>query len=118
MGERREERGEMNMKVVFWNVAGLENKDKDFWEGLREWDMTGLSETWVERERWNRIEIKLPKGYVWGMRKAIRSSRKGRAKGGMVMGIKKELIELGRRIETDREGMLIGRVKWEKKYGG
>lgn len=25
-------------KVIFWNVAGLRNKDRDFWKGLEYWD--------------------------------------------------------------------------------
>lgn len=33
-GGRRDE----GWKVVFWNVAGLGNKDRDFWKGLREWE--------------------------------------------------------------------------------
>lgn len=28
------------------------------------------------------------------------------------MGIRKELIEEGRKIEMDREGLVMGRVKW------
>jgi len=50
-GERRMERGWMDrverkgieekenegyIKVAFWNVAGLGNKDKEFWRGLEE----------------------------------------------------------------------------------
>lgn len=34
-------------KVGFWNVAGLENKDREFWESLKEWDVIFLSETWI-----------------------------------------------------------------------
>lgn len=37
-------------KIAFWNVAGLRNKDKEFWQGLREWDVMMLSETWVDRK--------------------------------------------------------------------
>lgn len=28
------ERG--NWRIVFWNVAGLNNKDKEFWKSLKE----------------------------------------------------------------------------------
>lgn len=44
-------------KVIFWNVAGLRNKDRDFWKGLEYWDVIVLSETWVDEIRWERIEI-------------------------------------------------------------
>lgn len=36
--------------MVFWNVAGLGNKDGDFWKGLKEWDVLVLSETWVDEK--------------------------------------------------------------------
>jgi len=41
------------------------NKDADFWEKLREWEMIVLVETWVERNEWERIRGRLPKGYIW-----------------------------------------------------
>jgi len=31
-------------RVAFWNVAGMYNKDRDFWEKLREWDVMVLLE--------------------------------------------------------------------------
>jgi len=52
--------------IGFWNVAGLRNKDTDFWEKLREWKVIVLVETWVERKGWERIRRKLPKEYIWG----------------------------------------------------
>lgn len=58
-GEKREE----GWKVVFWNVAGLGNKDGDFWKGLREWDVLVLSETWVNEKGWVRVRRKLPGGH-------------------------------------------------------
>lgn len=33
------------MKVIFWNVAGLRNKDKSFWDFVRKFDVVGLTET-------------------------------------------------------------------------
>lgn len=51
-------------KVGFWNVTGLENKDRDFWERLREWDIIFMSKTWLQRKGWERIEKWLPKGYI------------------------------------------------------
>lgn len=32
-------------KITFWNVAGLKNKDRKFWEGLKDWDVLILNET-------------------------------------------------------------------------
>jgi len=31
-------------KVAFWNVAGLGNKDRDFWKCLEEWEVMILME--------------------------------------------------------------------------
>lgn len=68
-------------KIAFWNVAGLRNKDKEFWQGLREWDVMMLSETWVDRKGWEKVRNRLPKGYSWEVQWAGRKSRKGRAMG-------------------------------------
>lgn len=44
-GWRREKR--KGYEIGFWNVAGLENKDREFWEGLKEWNVIFLIETWM-----------------------------------------------------------------------
>lgn len=51
---------------MFWNVAGLNKKDADFWKGLGKWDVIVLVETWLEEKGWRRIKNRLPEGYVWG----------------------------------------------------
>lgn len=63
--EKREMRskGIKEWRVVFWNVAGLKNKDRDFWRRLSDWEMIVLSETWLDNKRWDRIREYLPKGY-------------------------------------------------------
>lgn len=33
------------MRITFWNVAGLMNKDKEFWRRLNEWQVILLMET-------------------------------------------------------------------------
>jgi len=65
-------------KVAFWNVAGLVNKDKDFWRGIKEWDVVTLSETWVDEKGWSRVRGKMPRGYEWGVQFATRRSKKVR----------------------------------------
>lgn len=60
--ETRKEKGGEEWRVAFWNVAGLRNKDMDFWKELEKWDVIVL-ETWVERKGWERIKGKLSKGY-------------------------------------------------------
>lgn len=102
---------------MFWNVAGLGKKDKEFWEGLKEWDVLFLSETWTEERNWRGIRERLPEGYVWETQWALRRNRKGRAMGGMIMRIRKEWVEGGESIERKGEVVLgrrvrIGKEKW------
>lgn len=103
--------------MTFWNVAGLGNKDKNFWEGLRDWDAVVLMETWVEEKDGRRVMGRLPRGYEWGVQWASRRNKKGRARGGMLMGIRRELIEKGTKIETGKEGYMVGRVNRGEKDG-
>jgi len=49
------------------------------------------------------------------MQWATRKSKRGRAMGDMVMGIRRELLEKGREIMTENEGMIVGRVKLGKQ---
>lgn len=97
--EKRGEEG--GTKVIFWNVARLRNKDTDFWKGLKDWDIMLFVETWVDRKGWERVKEMLPKGYVWEVQFAERKNKKGRAMGGMVLGIR-EKIEKGKNREVER----------------
>lgn len=67
-----------------------------------------MIEIWIEKKGWNRIKDRLPGNYVWGIQEVGRRNTKGRAMTGIAMKINRELIEKGRKIETDREG-LVGR---------
>lgn len=109
MVEERGRRGDW--RVCFWNVAGLKNKDRNFWRGLDRWEVIVLLETWVEERGWEKIKKCLPKGYKWGVQFAGRRSKKGRAMGGMLMGIWWEIVEREIEIETKVEGIIVGRVK-------
>jgi len=73
-----------------------------------------MMETWVERKGWERVKNKLPKGYRWGVQWATRSGRRGRAKGGMIMGVRKELTEEGEGIDIGTEGVMVGDITLEK----
>lgn len=59
-------------------VAGVRNKDKDFWEGLEEWDIVVMIETWIDEKGWEKIRGRLPKGYKWSVQMAKRKNKKGR----------------------------------------
>ena len=120
-GERREGRGRelgrggeegkdeggrgKGWKVVFWNVAGLKNKDADFWEAIGEWDVIFLLETWVDKKGWERIKGRMPGGFRWEVQYARRKSKKGRAMGGIIMGARKG-VGIEGKCRADKEGMM------------
>ncbi|XP_077255453.1 uncharacterized protein LOC143893678 [Temnothorax americanus] len=70
-----------------------------------------MLETWIGEKGWERIRGRLPKGYEWGVQMAKKKNKKGRAIGGMIMGIRKGLKEKGTTIEVDREGWIAGKVR-------
>lgn len=71
---------------MFWNVAELGKKDKDFWKGLKGWDVVVLVETWVDRKGWERMREKLPRELKWEIQLAKKEGKRRRPKGGMLMG--------------------------------
>ena len=54
---------EKELKIGFWNVAGISGKDEDFWERIEEWDVVGMVETWIEQKDWEKIKKKMPRDY-------------------------------------------------------
>ena len=75
---------------------------------MKNWDVVGLVETWVKKKEWKRIRKKLPVGYSWRIQEAKREKKKGRAMGGIIMGIRKEWV---RKSEwTDKEGLMVREV--------
>lgn len=64
------------------------------------------------RKKWREW---LLRGYKWGIQYAKRRSRKVRAMGGTVMGIKRELAEKGKEIEVRVEGVIVGDIKWKRE---
>lgn len=40
----------------------LWNKDREFWSGLRDWDVITLIQTWIEKKEWSRSKDRLPGG--------------------------------------------------------
>ena len=81
------------LKILFWNVAGLLNKDKEFFKYLREFEVICLTETWVGGNSWDKLRKNLPAEYIWRCLPAKKLKNKGRAKGGIVTGVRKEIDE-------------------------
>lgn len=98
--EERRERGKegtdekRELKIGFWNVAGIKGMltDGEWEEELKEWvaekTIVGLVETWMRKEDWEEVRERLPKGFRWEMKEAIKTAVKGRARGGMIVGVK------------------------------
>lgn len=63
-GERRKG-GKGGLKICFWNIAGLNNKDEEVWEYMEEFDVVGLKETWFEKKEWEKLKKKLSKKFMW-----------------------------------------------------
>lgn len=101
--------------MIFWNVAGIANKDKEFWEYIRKFDFVSLSETWIEEQGWRKWENKLAEEFVWRSNYAKKEERRGRAKGGIIIGIRKEWIKGGQIVVKEEEGIILSRLRLEKE---
>lgn len=66
-----------------------------------------MLETWVEEKDWERIRKILSGEYNWRVQYAKKRNRKGRAIGGIIMGIKKELMG-----EIEEKEEQEGRIEW------
>lgn len=56
----------------------MENKDRNFWKILKEWDVVICIETWVEEKSWKRVKI----SYQKGLNGTFRWRKEGVKKGG------------------------------------
>ncbi|KAL6268035.1 hypothetical protein P5V15_001117 [Pogonomyrmex californicus] len=72
------------IKIGFWNIAGLDNKDVQFREYIKEFDIIGMIETWIEEKRWNKLEEHMPENFNWECQHAKREKNKGRAIGEII----------------------------------
>ncbi|KAH0810075.1 hypothetical protein GEV33_012716 [Tenebrio molitor] len=103
------------IRIVFWNVAEIKNKENEFWKYLGEFDVVGLVETWVEEKGWERLEKRMPREFEWKCQYAERESKKGRAKGGIIMGVKKGLEEENGSGVKEERGFMERTVKRKQR---
>ncbi len=82
LGEERQLRKTEARTLLAWNVAGVKNKDKEFWDYVKQFDLVILLETWVEDKEWIKWKGRMPEGYQWETVHAKRIHNKGRAAGG------------------------------------
>lgn len=109
--KKRTKRGKRKKKIIFWNVAGVGNKGKDFWKFIMNYDFISMSETWVDKENWEKLKGRLPKTHEWGCKYATRLKKKGRAMGGLIVGKRKNWGEQEAKIiGKEEEGAIITEI--------
>jgi hypothetical protein len=101
-----------------WNVAEIKNKNNEFWKYLGEFDVVGMVETWVEGKGWEKLEKRMPREFEWKCQYAERESKKGRAKGGIIMGVKKGLEEENGTEAKEERGFMERTVKRKQRKWG
>lgn len=86
------------LNLIAYNVHGLENKlfHPDFFKHLEQSDIFILIETHVEERNVVKFENRF-RNFHTSWKSATRSSIYGRAMGGLVCGVKKDLIDIGLR---------------------
>jgi len=103
---------------LFWNVAGIGNKDREFWGYVRRFDLVSLCETWVDEKGWEGLKEKLPETHEWECSFAVKKKIKGRARGGFIIGKRKEWGGDKLSISKENEEMVmtelnIGKERWK-----
>lgn len=86
----REREQRYKKKFIFWNMAGIGNKDRDFWNYIKGFDFISLSETWMDEKTWENWKGRLPKSHERECSYAVKDKNRERAKGGFIIGKKIE----------------------------
>lgn len=109
--------------LIFWNIAGLRNKDKVVWKFIKEGDFVSLTETWVEEKDIKHLINKLSKKWNREIIAALRKRRKGGQRedlpslsgSGMLIGVKKNsILKDGFKVRKIDEGLIETELKTEK----
>lgn len=85
---------------VFWNCAGLLKKDRDFWDFIEKNDFISLCETWLDEKGMDKFIDNLSNEFIWHAVAAVKEKRKGRAKKGFLIGIRKNMLGNGKKCEV------------------
>ena len=102
--------------MLFWNVAKVKLLSQDTWKCIRKFDIVELMETWTEDKDEKLINTQLER-YKTSMRPATKEKRRGRAKEGMIMAVRKEIRSIscetackeiiGERLEIEGQEVLV-----------
>lgn len=66
--------------------AGNDKKECGY---TRDFDLIIVQKAWIEKSKERKWAKKLDRGYCWELKTAERVHKKGRSKGGIMVGIKK-----------------------------
>ncbi|CAK9827586.1 hypothetical protein ANTRET_LOCUS5267 [Anthophora retusa] len=69
-----------------------------------------MCETWVGRKEWEGVRSKATEGYTWDVQYAERRGKKGRAMGGMIIGVREGIKMVKDRKETEEEGIIARKI--------
>jgi len=95
---------------------GIGRQDIEFWNYIAGKDYICLNEPWVEEKGWSRIKKNLPSTHRWEWETAKRNKKKGRAKGGFIIGVRKDWGVPGTELKVNKgEGIIVSRVKSKEK---
>lgn len=62
---RRERQRREELKNDVWNTAGIKRKEREFWDYIKEFDIIGMSETWMEKKDWEKMKGNLSEMFNW-----------------------------------------------------
>lgn len=79
---------ESRFSIISWNIAGI-GKIGEVWDFLTGFDVILLQETWMEPKNEKKLMDRLDNKFIWKTKAAQRLNKKGRAKGGILVGWKK-----------------------------
>lgn len=101
--------------MCFWNIAGMMNKCEETCKYLEGFNVIGLTETLVEKEIWRKIRNKLSDKFIWNCIPARREKKKGRARGGIITAVNKEIMGVKIR-EINENAMEIKLTRNKNKW--
>ncbi|XP_025271364.1 golgin subfamily A member 6-like protein 22 [Camponotus floridanus] len=112
---------ERRNREIVWKKAreykdeGLTENKEDKLEYIKRFDIIGLVETWIikEKEEWFKEKLK---DFDIECVEARKDNKKGRAKEGIILGIRRGLMDAQRRLRATEEVIAVEVKKKEKTY--
>ncbi|GLV40250.1 hypothetical protein CBL_07154 [Carabus blaptoides fortunei] len=93
--KRKKGKQELQRKIkMHTEKQRLQSVSGTFWDMVNKHDILGLTETWLEEKEWDKWKKKVPNTFAWKSKHVSRVKKKGRAKRGIITGIKHHLQEI------------------------